>query len=268
MNLHEEIKKLENVRLGKPNRIFTMYLNTDRADPEQQGGEWKIHLKNGLRNFESYLQEDGDSDEKRNFWAVKEKVEKYIKENEQSLAKSVVIFATGDGSIWFAEKFQLPVKTVFEWDDVAHTDQLKEMYDTFPKSGIILTQKEAVKVLDTELGSLKDSHVFEFDIETEDWREYAGPPRGQASLGPGGRNSQPDQFKERFDANRYRWYKSLASTLDRFAKGLNWENIYLVGDKEEVNDLKENMNKKVTKVVGKNMLDHEEMKIINEVVLK
>ncbi|MFC4401732.1 VLRF1 family aeRF1-type release factor [Gracilibacillus xinjiangensis] len=266
MNIHEKIKELSNVQLGKPNRIFTMYLNTDRADPEQQGGEWKIHLKNGLRNFESYLKEDGDSDEKRNYWAVKEKVEKYMNENEQNLAKSVVIFATGDDSIWFAEKFQLPVTTEFEWDDYAHLDQLKKMYESFPKSGIILTQKAAVKVLDTELGTLKDSHTFELDLDTEDWREYSGPPRAQASTVAGGKNTQQDQFKERFDANRYRWYKTLASTLDRFAKGLNWENIYIVGDKDEVNDLKVNMNKPVTKVVNKNMLDHEEMKVIDEVV--
>ncbi|KAB8129925.1 hypothetical protein F9U64_14895 [Gracilibacillus oryzae] len=267
MNIQSEIKKIENVQLGKPNRIFTMYLNTDRADPEQQGGEWRIHLKNGLRNFESYLQEDGDSDEKRNYWAVKEKVEKYISEIEQDLAKSVVIFATGDDSIWFAEKFQMPVTTLFEWDDTANLDQLKEMHQTFPKSGIILTQKEAVKVLDTELGTLKDSHTFELDLETEDWRQYSGPPPSQANTGSGGKITQTDQFKERFEANRYRWYKDLANTLDRFAKGLNWENIYIVGDKDEANDLKNNMNKPITKVVNKNMLDHEERKIIKEVVL-
>ena len=96
MDINKEIKKLENVYLEKPQRVFSMYLNTDPADPEQQGGKWKLHLKNGLNSFENYLQMDGDSEEKRNYWAVKEMVEKYMHENEQNLAKSVVIFATGD----------------------------------------------------------------------------------------------------------------------------------------------------------------------------
>ncbi|WP_277678707.1 VLRF1 family aeRF1-type release factor [Gracilibacillus dipsosauri] len=267
MNIAKELKKLESIYLEKPNRVFTMYLNTDPADPEQQGGEWKIHLKNGLKNFDNYLQEDGNSEEKRNYWAVKEKVEKYMKENELELAKSVVIFATADDSIWFAEKFQMPVQSEFEWSDSAKLDQLKQMYNEFPKTGIILTQKEAVKVLDTELGTVKDSHIFELDIETENWKKHSGPHRARVSMGSGGKSTKQEQFKERFNANRYRWYKSLASTLDRFAKGLNWEQIYIVGDKDEVNDLRENMNKPIKKVVNKNMLDHEEMKIIHEVVL-
>ncbi len=267
MDVNKEIKKLESVYADKPQKVFSMYLNTDPADPEQQGGEWKIHLKNGLRNFESYLQEDGDSDEKRNFWSVKEKVQNYIHENELNLAKSVVIFATGDDSVWFAQRFQMPVKTEFNWEETPNLDQLKEMINSFPQTGVILTQKEAIKILDTELGTLKDTKLYELDLDTEDWREHSGPPRGQASLGPGGQNTQKEQFEARFDANRHRWYKSIASTLDKLAKEKGWTRLYLVGDKDETHDLQQNMNKKADEIVPKNMLEHEEMKVINQVVL-
>ncbi|GAE32498.1 VLRF1 family aeRF1-type release factor [Halalkalibacter hemicellulosilyticus] len=244
-----------------------MYLNTDRSDPDQQGGEWKIHLKNGLRNFESYLKQIDDQEEKRNYSIVKEKVEAYLKENEQSLAKSVVIFATADQSVWFAEKFQMPVQTEFEWSEVANTEQLRELNQTFPKTGVILTQKEQVKVLDAELGSLKQSHHFQLDLNTEDWREYVGPHESRATVGSGGKSTQQEQFRERFDANRYRWYKSLASIIDRMAKHAGWQHIYVVGDKEEANDLTKHMNKVITGVIHKNMLHHEEKRVIREVVL-
>ncbi|MFC4389019.1 VLRF1 family aeRF1-type release factor [Gracilibacillus marinus] len=268
MDIKEQIKQWKKVSLAKPNRVFSMYLNTDRADPDQQGGEWKIHLKNGLNNFEKYLEKDNNKEEQKNFTIIKDKVLTFMKENEQSLAKSVVIFATADGSIWFADKFQMPVTTDFAWDEDVKINQLKQMHEKFPKSGIILTQREAVRVLDTELGTVKDTHIFELDIETEDWREYAGPHRAQATVGNGSKSTQQDQFKERFEANRYRWYKQLAATLDRFAKGLHWDNIYIVGEKDEVHDLKSNMQKNITKVVPKNMLDHEPTKIIKEVVFK
>ncbi|GGC81850.1 hypothetical protein GCM10007216_10490 [Thalassobacillus devorans] len=265
MDMNKEIKKLESVYLEKPQRVFSMYLNTDPSDPDQQGGEWKIHLKNGLNNFESYLQEDGDSEEKRNFWAVKEKVENFVKENEQNFRKSLVIFATADDSIWFAERFQMPVKTEFHWEETAKVDQLKQMYDSFPKTGIILTQKEAIKIMDTELGTLKDSQMFELDLNTEDWKQYTTHP-AQAPKGDSSRSTPQEQYKERFEANRYRWYKSLAPKLDKLAKDRQWERIYLVGDKEEADDLRDNMNKEVTDIINKNMLDHEEMKVIDEVV--
>ncbi|MFD1020454.1 VLRF1 family aeRF1-type release factor [Thalassobacillus hwangdonensis] len=268
MDMNKELKKMESVYLEKPHRVFTMYLNTDPSDPDQQGGEWKIHLKNGLNNFESYLQEDGDSDEKRNFWAIKEKVEKYVEENEQQFAKSLVIIAASDDSIWFAERLQMPVKTEFFWEETAKLDQLRTMYETFPKTGLILTQKTQVKTIDAELGRLKDTNLYELDLDTEDWRQHTGPHRAQPSMGSGGKSTKQDQFEERFDANRHRWYKSLASKLDKLAKDNGWERIYMVGDKEETKDLDSNMNKEVTAFVNKNLLDHTEMDVIEEVVLK
>ncbi|GAE94986.1 hypothetical protein JCM21714_4189 [Gracilibacillus boraciitolerans JCM 21714] len=189
-------------------------------------------------------------------------------ENEQNLAKSVVIFAKGDDSVWFAEKFQMPVKTEFNWEETANLEQLKEMFNDFPQTGIILTQKSAIKILDTELGTLKDTKLYELDLDTEDWREHSGPPpHGQASLGPGGQNTQKEQFEARFDANRHRWYKDIGSTLDKLAKDKDWSRINVVGDKDEAQNLKKNMNKKVDDIIPKNMLEHEEMHIINEVIM-
>ncbi len=267
MDINKEIQKLEHVHLEKPQKVFTMYLNTDPSDPDQQGGEWKIHLKNGLNNFESYLQEEDDSDEKRNYWAVKEKVQQYIEENEQHFAKSVVIIASGDETVWFAERFQMPVKTEFYWEETPKLDQLKEMQQEFPKTGIVLTQKNQIKVIDAELGRLNDTQLFELDLDTEDWRQHQGPHQAQPSMGTGGaKSSKQDEFKERFEANRYRWYKSVAPKLDKLAKEYGWEQFYLVGDKEELKDLQDNMNKEAKDMVNKNLLDHEEMHVINEVV--
>ncbi|WP_079526984.1 VLRF1 family aeRF1-type release factor [Halobacillus hunanensis] len=267
MNLDDKIKKLENVHLEKPHRVFTMYLNTDPSDPDQQGGEWRIHLKNGLNNFEAYLQEEGDSEEKRNFEAVKEKVNHYIQENEQHFAKSVVLFATADDSVWFAERLQMPVTSEFYWEESPVLDQLKEMQETFPKTGVVLTQKNQIKLIDAELGSLNDTQLFELDLNTEDWRQHQGPHHADASMGSGGaKSSKQDEFQERFEANRYRWYKSVAPIIDKQAKQYGWEHIYLVGDKKETEDLQENMNKQIRKVINKNLLDHEEMHVLEEVV--
>ncbi|PKR78118.1 hypothetical protein CEY16_09385 [Halalkalibacillus sediminis] len=267
MDLNKEIKKLESVYLEKPQRVFTMYLNTDPASQDNQGGEWKIHLKNGLNNFETYLQEDGDSDEKRNYWAVKEKVEKFMQDNEPDLKKSVVIFASSDETIWFAEKFQMPVESKFYWEEQPQLDQLKEMQERFPRSGVILTQKNEIKTIDAQLGNVNDTNLFELDLDTEDWRMHQGPHRAQPSMGSGGaKTSKQEEYESRFEANRQRWYKSVAPKLDKLAKENDWQRLYFVGDKSEVADLQAAMNKEPYKVVNKNLLDHEEMKVIDQVV--
>ncbi|WP_440895005.1 VLRF1 family aeRF1-type release factor [Amphibacillus sp. Q70] len=265
MDINKEIKKLESIYLEKPERVFTMYLNTDPADPDQQGGEWRIHLKNGLQQFEKYLKEDGNQAELDNFCKIKNKVKDFMAENELNLAKSVIIFATPDESIWFAELFQVPVTTELYWEEIAKVDQLLNLYHTYPKSGIILTQKEAVKIIETELGSTLDSYYYELDLDTESWKKHTGPHHAQATVSSGGKSVKREQFNKRFEANRHRWYKSIAAKLDKLAKDKNWEYIYMVGNQDETQDLAKEMNKPINTFIDKNMLDENEAKIIKTI---
>ncbi|MBU5595492.1 hypothetical protein KQI76_10045 [Amphibacillus sp. MSJ-3] len=262
MDINKEIKKLESIYLEKPERVFTMYLNTDPADPDQQGGEWRIHLKNGLQQFEKYLIEDGNQAELDNFCKVKKKVKHFMTENELNLAKSVIIFATPDESIWFAKLLQVPVTTEIYWEEIAKVDQLIDLYHNYPKSGVILTQKEAIKIIETELGSIHDSSYYELDLDTENWKKHTGPHQAQATVGSGGKSVKREQFNKRFEANRFRWYKSIAAKLDKLAKDNRWEYIYMVGNQDETQELSKVMTKKVNTFVDKNMLDENEAKVI------
>ncbi|MUV39143.1 uncharacterized protein JNUCC1_03016 [Lentibacillus sp. JNUCC-1] len=265
MNLHDYIKRLENVTGDEKNKVFTMYLNTDPSDPDQQGGEWKIHLKNGLRNFESYLKEDDDKTELNHFKHVKEKVEKYMHDNEQSLQKGVFIFATGDDELWIAERVQMPVKTDFFWETTPALDQLKELHQTYPKTGVVLVQNDQVKVLKANANEVEDTKMYELNIDTDQWHLHEGPHRADASMGSGGKNLQQDQFKERFEANKQRWFKSIAPKLDKQAKDDGWEEIVIMGESDEADELASQMQKNPDKLIYKNMLDHKEDAILEEI---
>ncbi|QHE53475.1 VLRF1 family aeRF1-type release factor [Pontibacillus sp. HMF3514] len=266
MNLHKELKRLENFYAEKPDQVLTMYLNTDLSDPEQQGGEWKIHFKNGMNNFEHYLQESGNKDELKNFRNLKEQLEKFILEYERNLSKSLVVIASTDGELWFAQPIQMPVKTEFYWEDTPQLHQLRELHEKFPRTGIILVQQNNIKIIESELGAVHDTDHYELDIDTEDWRQNTGPHQAKPSMGSG-KSPQKEQFYDRFHANQQRWYKSIAPTLDKLAKDGNWEAIYIVGNKEEAEEIESHMNKPITEIVPKNLLEHEETKVIDEVVL-
>lgn len=264
MQINKQWNKLQAMQLTKPNSVLTMYLNTDPADPEQQGGEWKIHLKNGLNSFENYLKED--KEELKKFQSVREKIDEFINENQKNLKKGVVIIAGSDDSFWLAEILQVSVETNFYWQETPVIEQLEEIYNQYPKSGIVLVQQNQVKTIETELGEVGETKHFELDIDTEDWRQYAGPHRADASMGKGGRNAQIDQFKKRFEENRKRWYKSLAPTLDKQAKDNQWQKIYISGEQEEANDLAEYMQKEIEAVMHQNILDREEHYVIEKII--
>src|SRR5690625_3466333 len=243
-----------------------MYLNTDPSDPEEKGGEWKIHFKNGMRNFEQYLKEDDNKEELENFQAVKDKVERYVRGNEQEFRRGVVIIATADEEVWFADRVQMRLKTEFYWQETPVLDQLQELQAKYPKSGIMLVQQKHIKIIDFYLNEIQDTAYYELDLDTSDWKEELGRRKGNSSpAGPGRTNLQQDNFTDRFEANQQRWYKKIAPKLDKRAKDHDWEKIFVVGEADSSKELESQMNKSADALIQKNMLDHEESKVLEEV---
>ncbi|CDQ39138.1 MULTISPECIES: VLRF1 family aeRF1-type release factor [Virgibacillus] len=258
MDLAKELKQLEAIQRDGADKVFTMYLNTDPSDPEQQGGEWKIQFKNGMRNFEQYLEEANNKEELKSFQLVKQKVEKFVRGNEQEFRRGIIIFATADEEVWFAARVQMRLDTAFFWQETPVLDQLKSLEEAHPKSGIILVQQNQVKVIESYLNEIEDKKSYELDIETDDWRE-------KTAMGPGNPTVQKDNLNARFNANKHRWYKKIAPKIDKQAKDKQWDKIYVVGEPGPTQAFKDQMNKPINDVINKNMLDHEETKVLEEI---
>lgn len=247
-----------------PQKVLSMYVNTDPANRDQTGGEWKIHVKNGLKNFETYLK--NDPDELEQFLKVKEKVKLFLEDNGQSMKKSCVVFASAD-DIWFAECLQMPVTTEFHWEDEPKLQQFQTLYKKFPESGVILVQRNQVKVIDAVLGKINDTKLYEMDLDTEKWKVQASPQRALSIKGKGGKGSKKETIENRLEANQKRWYKSLAPDLDKLAKDKEWKSIHLVGNKDEAKLIESYMQRQVQHTEGKNLFEQEERKVLEEVIL-
>src|SRR5699024_1145631 len=141
MSFQHYVQELRSIHQSGANKVFSMYLNTDPSDPEQQGGKWKIQFKNGLRNFKAYLKEDNNHEELRNFKSIEQKVEKYVSDYEQHLLKGIIIFATADDEVWIAERLQVRLTTEFFWDATPQLQQLEQLIENYPRTGIILVQQ-------------------------------------------------------------------------------------------------------------------------------
>ncbi len=195
-----------------PQKVLSMYVNTDPANRDQTGGEWKIHVKNGLKNFETYLK--NDPDELEQFLKVKEKVKLFLEDNGQSMKKSCVVFASAD-DIWFAECLQMPVTTEFHWEDEPKLQQFQTLYEKFPESGVILVQRNQVKVIDAVLGKINDTKLYEMDLDTEKWKVQASPQRALSIKGKGGKDRRRTRSKTVWKLTRSvginRWHQILIS---------------------------------------------------------
>jgi hypothetical protein len=265
MSFQKTMKKLENLSLQKPDKLLTVYLNTDRSDHDQQGGEWKIALKNGFNRLEQYL--ESAPEEQERLQTIRPKVEEYILSQERELPRSFIIFASADSGIWETFEVQVPVETNFYWEEKPNLEQLKALHDQYPYTGLVLLQQNQIKIITSAFGQLQTTEFMEFDLDTEDWRRNEGPHHADVSMGSGGgKASQQDEYDERLKANQQRWWKSLGSILDKKAADENWEKIVLVGDKEEAAVLSENMNKDVHDTIQKNLLNENEHKVIEKLL--
>ncbi|WP_085522314.1 VLRF1 family aeRF1-type release factor [Tuberibacillus sp. Marseille-P3662] len=262
MSLKKDINELMKVNVEEPKKVLTMYLNTDRKSPEQQKGEWKIHLKNGLKNLEEKAKKSGSQKEMDQAKEIIKKVEDIVYGNERELLRGLVLMTTADENIWFMKTLQVPVETAFHWETYPVLDQLQALEKTYPYMGIVLIQKDEAAVLETEMGVLEEQTHYTLDLNTDDWREHQGPQGDDITEG----GSKKDEYDERVEAHQQRWFKNLVSEVERKADSSNWEKIYLVGERDEVKALKSYFNKEVDKIISRNLLNRNADKILDAVL--
>lgn len=264
MLLKEKLDQLKHAQVQKPDKVMTLYLNTDRRDADRQNGEWKIQLKNGFRNFEDYLKQSDNKEELEKYEKVKGKIQEEIDRIENDLKRGLIIIASSDDQIWLVERTQVPVETNIYWEEEAHLEALEKLQSDYPNTGIILVHHDYVRILETELGFLTKSEEYAWDPDEDNWRIYEGTT-GNENISGNGSTAQRELYEDRIKANRERWYKSMAAKLDKKAKNRQWEKIYVAGEKEEANELNDLMNKQSI-VVGKNYADKRDDEVIESLV--
>lgn len=264
MLLQNRRKELEKISYEEPKNVFSMYLNTDRRDPEQQDGAWKIELKNGLKDLADTTKESNSHEEKNQSKTIRQKVEKevYGRLAEKELFRGYILFATADEDLWFSQALHIPVETEFHWKNEPALDQLKKLEKDYPYTGIIVIQQDEVVVLETEMGTLVDQSHYTLDMNTNDWRQHQGPQGDDITQG----GSKKDEFKSRVKEHQQRWFKALVAKMEQKAGQRDWEQIYLVGEKDEVEPLKSYFNKKIDKTVPRNLLNWNANNILSEVL--
>ncbi|WOV85831.1 VLRF1 family aeRF1-type release factor [Sporosarcina jeotgali] len=263
MSVSEELQTLKDYHCE--NRcVLSVYLNTNPADPDQQKGAWKIHLKSGLKRLEEYLEASNEK-EMEAFKKAKERVTKEIEKNQNDLKKGVVIFTADDPDLWSVHYVQIAVKTSFHWENHPVIDELQYMLKAYPNSGVIMPSVGNVRIIDTAMGYVADDLVYYFDSGLDVWREQKGMnPSGNRGTG----GSHVDDLDQRLKENLERFYKSMASDIDKMKKERHWDEIHVIGEAESSQSFAAAMNQKPKSVLHKNLNNSTPDKVLHEVFEK
>src|SRR5690625_5029336 len=215
--------------------VLTVYLNTNPGSED-----WKIRLKNGLRKTEEYVAAS-NPEQVKVFKKICKKVDQTIKDNQTSFTNSLICFASKEHL--FIYKLQVPVENDFQWKKDPAVEQLDTLFEKYSKSGVVLLQRDKVTLLTSSLGELIHETHYEFDLEKENWKQYKGIAFGNVYSSSA---NHRDKFDRRIRENQSRWYKRIAPIIERYARNQKWKDVHLAGPAELTNEMKDQLNLKVT----------------------
>jgi hypothetical protein len=279
MTLYDEIQKLKAFNC-EDRCVLSVYLNTNPADLNAQNGAWRIHLKNGLKRLDEYLEASQNEKEMKRYKELRKKVEREILDHQDDLQKGVVIFASPHEDLWSVHYVQVPVKTSFHWETKPVLDELRYMYKAYPYAGIILPSFKGIRVLDTSMGIINEEIFYEFDSGLEVWTEqkgvYSASRGGGAvnSMGGGGAHlggnsgSHADDLDHRLRENLERFYKDMGSKIEKLKKERHWDEVHVVGETEHAKSFAKTLPKKPSSCVYKNLINSAPGQILHEVFEK
>ncbi|GAA0440901.1 VLRF1 family aeRF1-type release factor [Lentibacillus halophilus] len=261
MLIKDYLKQLKNTTYDEPKKVFTLYLNTDPRDPDQQGDKWKIQLKKALNDLADRTKDSDSHEEKNQAKSIREKVENDVYGKENELKRSLILFATSDEDLWFSEALDVPVTTEYHWDNQPHTEQLQNLVSDYPHSGVLVIQQDRAQLIETEIDMVLDTTYYKLDMNTDEWRQHQGPQGSDWTQG----GAKKDEYQERVEAHQQRWFKSLAETIQKKGKQQGWEQLQLVGEKEEIERLKDYFDWEINKMIPRNLLDQNPSQILTDV---
>lgn len=222
--------------------VLTFYLNTDPTSEE-----WKIRLKKGLKRTEEY-EKAANPDEKKALQKIIDNVQVKVRDVQRDLKSSLICFASSDTVLLY--RLNIPVENDFLWQKEAATDQLRQLFDKYERTGVILLQAHSVTLITAGLDGVEDEAHYEIDFDTESWKQYKGLAYGAIISSSA---NHREKFESRMRANQARWYKSIAPTIRNYAKKQAWESIYLVGPKELTEGFSKQLNQKITEEINLNL---------------
>lgn len=236
--------------------VLTIYLNTNPANED-----WKILLKNGLKKTEEYIQAS-NPEQVQTFKRIRKKVEKHIKDEQMSFTNSLVCFATEDDL--YMQHFQFPVENDFQWNAEAATEQLDNLFEKYPKSGVVLLQRDKITLISASLGELIDEVHYEFDVENENWTQYKGLAYGNVYASSA---NHRDKYDRRVKENQERWFKSIVPTIEKHARNQEWQYVHLAGPAELTQQMKNLIQLDVTGETTRNYSGKSAHDILTKTVL-
>lgn len=224
---------------------LTLYLNVDGSVRENQSQTpaWRIWLKDALKRIEGELK-DGQYEPWKD---IRDRVERFL-EYYQPNAKSLVLFYGPEAE----SRFELPVTLGNQASfGKLNVTPLLWAVDEYEPYLVMLVDREKVRFFTSSLGSVGFDDIMEIDIGAFDFAErtnvHPAKPLGDGSAGAVHGGSGRDDFENTVDAYRHRFYRDVASKIEKLLEERGIDRLILGGVEESAHEVRRQLPDTVAK---------------------
>jgi hypothetical protein len=215
--------------------VLSVSVNVDPAD---RGRAWWITLRDQLRNLAASTP---PHEAKRAFEAACNRVlDRFPEHSPPPEGRGHVGFvdvAEKPTEVW--RSMQIPPRRT----EVVHLPRprlgpLIEAFNDGPRVGVVLVSSERVRLLEWELGVIRQLEEREIVLWSLDWRERKSE-RSVPGAGEWTSASGRDQFGQRLEANRQRFLQEAGTLVRARRQERDWQHVVAFGPGQTVTELAE-----------------------------
>jgi len=211
--------------------ILTLYLNTNPADPRNQGHPpgYLIWLKSRAR----VIGGRAPREEQKLFHEQVKRLEDHLRQRPPH-ERGVAIFAGPNA--WELFPLQVEVEDELHWGAPSLT-QLLWLLDEHQPCGVVLADRSGARFFRFWLGEVVEQKHQMLRLDTSQWRRKDQMPPSHPGIQKT-RGSQRDVFEQRVEAQYARFYRETAEHLRQWAEREKLDPVFLAGPNEVVEPLR------------------------------
>ena len=205
--------------------VLSLYVDVNPAKPENANRAWLVRAKNALRALSL------PADLSRNVLE--------LLEQERPHARTLVLFAAEDVLERYDLQVDLPVvdlahgRVEARWGE-PYVAPLVYALDEFERAGALCLHRSGWRFFEIDLGEIQEITNLFAEIAQDEWGELeAYIPVLRDNLLRARATSRADRFAQRMQAWVYRFFKRLASIVERVVVQRDIRRLVLLGPAEE-----------------------------------
>jgi hypothetical protein len=210
-----------------PAPVLTLYLNTNPAEPRNQGHPpgYIIYLKSRGKIIGRRVPEN----ERKMFQEELKRAENFLR-NRRPSQRGMVLFSGPKRQEFLP--MQVAVEDELHWGRPSLT-QLLWLLDEHQPAGVVLVDRSGARFYRYWLGEMEEQAAEKFKLELGEWRKkHLMPPSHPGAYKT--RGSQRDVFEQRVEAQYDRFFRDAAERIWQWSEREKVRPVFVAGPNETV----------------------------------